>query len=116
MSFLVGLRKRIWDTGKPADPRDVAEAFRDVDAQLRLIYRRDIKQVTTTYDPPFYLEYPRVPVGIVLVSIRETKTSPAVIDAGMVAYDYIAPRIKIVGIAGALVVGTSYDMTFEVIG
>lgn len=117
MSTLEGIRKRVWTTGDKLDPRDIAEAFRDTDQQLRQIYRRELKQGTWLYSPPFYFEYPRVPSAVVLVSIRVSKQQPSVIDAGMVAWDYAAPRIKIVGIAGAgMVLGTNYEMTFEVIG
>lgn len=119
-TFFQGIRKRIWDSADKLNPRDVAEGFRDVDEQLRRIYRRSIKTGSWTYDPPFYLELPNGanPTGVLLVSIKLYQQPASVVDvSSVVAFEFVAPRIKVIGIAGpGIVIGQKYDMTFEVIG
>lgn len=116
MSFsLLSLRKRIWESGKDPNPRDVAESIRDIDQAFRSITARALIETTTAYVPPFFLFYPRTPQAVFLVGLRLDKDPTIVYGGAQIAWTWTGKQIQVNGING-LVSGTRYVMTFEVVG
>ena len=116
MSFsLLSLRKRIWETGKDPNPRDIAESIRDVDQAFRSIDARAIIEARTAYVVPFYLAYPRNPKAVILVGLELDKDPAIVYGGSQIAWKWTGKQIQVNGING-LTAGTRYVMTFEVVG
>lgn len=115
--YVSGVRKRIWENGKEAKPRDIAEAVRDLDSSVTSIYTRKIvKSPNTVYIIPFTIPYDHLPDGVLCINARISQAPEAATAAGgIVAWVWTGSDIRVVNIPGCTT-NLAYDFTFEIIG
>ena len=107
------LRKSIWE-GETTSGRDVGEALRDLDTQLRQTPLQSTVEGVFTYAPPFFLRAKTSPREVVLVRAQPAK-GPGLIATGMLDWDWKGSQgVRINSVVG-LTAGGRYLLTFRLV-
>jgi hypothetical protein len=112
----IGVRKRLWETNANVEPRDLAEAIRDLDGVARAIVPRRLITTDVTWVLPFTLAAMSAPEAILIVRVQ-TPSAPTIGLASLPDPMWTwKGAVAEVFRADGLTVGTRYIITWELIG
>lgn len=112
----IGVRRRLWEQGSKVEPRDLAEAIRDLDDAVRVIVPRRLITTDVTWVLPFTLAATSQPEAILVIRAQ----TPSTPTTGLAAlpdpmWIWKGSSAEIFR-ADGFVLGTRYIITWELIG
>lgn len=109
------LRFSIWGKDGNVSPRDIGEALRDLWTTLKVLTDvRLVKLDGFVWVTPFYIAADHIPAAV-LLGLSRVHQQPTYAAGAFVGFTYTPQGIRVDDVPG-LTVGTSYDLTFVVIG